>query len=269
MSNREESVHTEESEDEKVMGFFDHLEEMRWTLVKCAIAIMVTALLVGVFVKRFNNLLMLPLLQLKEKYPDIQIDLGTTSVAEVFIVIIQMVLVGALVIAAPAVLYFIGQFIAPALTKQERKVALPACISASLLFFAGAAFGYFVLLPVTMGVSVELNQAFNFITRWTPDSYYTILIWMIFGVGASFEFPILIVLAVSLGILQTSSLRKYRRHALVVILIIAAFVTPTTDPLTLGIFAGPLYFLYEIAIIVGSRIEKARKAPQETESSNS
>ena len=259
MSDKLSSDNEENPEGEKLMGFFDHLEEMRWMLVKCAVSIMVAALLIGGFVKRFNGLLMRPLLQLQEKYPDVQIDLGTTSVAEVFIVIIQMVLVGALIIAAPAVLYFIGQFVAPALTRQERKIALPACIAASILFLLGAAFGYFILLPVTMGVSVELNQAFNFITRWTPDSYYTILMWMLFGVGASFEFPILIVIAISLGILQAKTLRKYRRHALVLILIIAAFVTPTTDPLTLAIFAGPLYCLYEIAIVIGSRIERKRE----------
>ncbi|MEO5958890.1 MAG: twin-arginine translocase subunit TatC, partial [Opitutaceae bacterium] len=94
--------------------------------------------------------------------------------------------------------------------------------------------------------------------QWTPASYYSILMWLTLGVGGAFEFPLLIILLVHLGIMSTAFLRKYRRHAIVIIFIIAAIVTPTADPFLQTFFAAPLYLLYEIAIIAAARIEKRR-----------
>jgi sec-independent protein translocase protein TatC len=98
----------------------------------------------------------------------------------------------------------------------------------------------------------------GFVMRWTPGSYYSLLTWLVLGVGGAFEFPLLIVLLVYIGILKVSTLRHYRRHAIVAIFIIAAIVTPTPDPITQTMFAVPLYLLYEIAVLVGSRIEKRK-----------
>jgi sec-independent protein translocase protein TatC len=86
------------------------------------------------------------------------------------------------------------------------------------------------------------------------------LTWLVLGVGASFQFPLIIILLVWLGLMTTAFLRKYRRHAVIVIFVIAAIVTPTPDPVTQSMFAAPLYLLYEIAIIASSRVEK-RKQP--------
>jgi len=99
----------------------------------------------------------------------------------------------------------------------------------------------------------------GFAMRWTPGSYYSLLTWLVLGVGAAFEFPLLIVLLVYMGVLQVSTLRHYRRHAIVAIFIIAAVVTPTPDPVTQCLFAIPLYILFELAVLVGGRIEKRRK----------
>jgi sec-independent protein translocase protein TatC len=98
----------------------------------------------------------------------------------------------------------------------------------------------------------------GFTTRWTPGAYYSMLSWLVLGVGASFQFPLVIVLLVWMGIMSTAFLRKYRRHAIVVIFIIAAIVTPTPDPIVQSLFAAPLYALYEIAILVSLRVEKKR-----------
>ncbi len=129
-----------------------------------------------------------------------------------------------------------------------------------MLFLIGASFSFFLLVPTTIGVSLELNQLFGFITRWTPGSYYSLLMWLVLGVGATFEFPLLILLLIHLGLLKVATLKKYRRHAVVAILIIAAVITPTPDPFTQLLFATPLYILYEIAILVGSRVERKRLA---------
>ena len=247
---------------EKAMGFFEHLEELRWTLVKCAVTFIVFASAIGYFLKRFSDLLMWPLLYVKKEYPDLVLDLGTTSIMEGFNVVIQMCLLGGLVMSAPFFLLFIGQFVAPALTQKELKAVLPLCVSAFVLFLIGAAFAFFLLMPSTIRVSLELNQFFGFANRWTPGSYYSMLTWFTLGVGASFEFPLVIILLVWLGFMTTAFLKKYRRHAIVVIFIIAAIVTPTPDPLVQTMFAVPLYLLYEISIIASSRVEK-RKALRE------
>jgi sec-independent protein translocase protein TatC len=245
---------------EKPMGFFDHLEEMRWTLIKCAATFLLFAGLIGYFLKEFNDVLLWPLNSVKVDYPTFALELSTVSIMEVFNVIIQMCLLGGLVMALPFCLLFIGQFVAPALTAKELKAVLPMCVSALVLFLLGAAFAYFLLVPSTIRVSIELNTFFNYAARWTPGSYYSLLTWLVLGVGTSFQFPLIIILLVWLGLMTTAFLRKYRRHAVIVIFVIAAIVTPTPDPVTQSMFAAPLYLLYEIAIIASSRVEK-RKQP--------
>jgi sec-independent protein translocase protein TatC len=128
-----------------------------------------------------------------------------------------------------------------------------------VLFLLGAAFAFFLLVPSTLRVSVEINQMFGYAVRWTPGSYYSLLTWLTLGVGASFEFPLVIVLLVWLGVMTTAFLRKYRRHAIIVIFLIAAVVTPTPDPITQTMFAIPLYVLFEIAIFASSRVEKRKE----------
>lgn len=245
---------------EKPMGFWDHLEELRWTLVKSAVAFIVFAVLIGIFLRQFNEVLMWPFRSVQARFPQLVLELGTTSIMEPFTVVIQMCVLGGLVLAAPFILFFVGQFVAPALTERELKAVLPLCLSALVLFLLGAAFSFFVLVPSTIRVSVEISQLLDFTFRWTPASYFSLLTWFVLGVGASFEFPLVIVLLVWLGIMTTAFLRKYRRHAIVVIFVIAAIVTPTPDPFVQTMFAAPLYALYEIAIIAAARVEKNRVA---------
>jgi len=240
------------------MSFFGHLEELRWTLVKSVGVYLVFAILIGIYMKEFNDVLMWPFRHVAEGNPDIKIDLGTTTIMEGFTVVIQMCFLGALAPAAPFILYFVGRFISPALSDKELKLVMPSCLAAILLFLLGSAFSFFLLVPSTLKVSVEINQLLGFVMRWTPGSYYSLLTWLVLGVGAAFEFPLLIVLLVYMGVLRVATLTKYRRHAIVVIFIIAAVVTPTPDPVTQTMFAVPLYLLYEIAVFIGWRIEKRR-----------
>lgn len=244
---------------EKPMGFWDHLEELRGTIIKSVVVFVVFATLIGIYMKEFNDILMMPLLKLKAAYPAVTIDLGSTTIMEPFNVVIQMCVLGGLALSLPFILYFVGRFVAPALTEKELRAVLPLCISAFVLFLLGAAFAFFLLVPSTLRVSVEINQMFGYAVRWTPGSYYSLLTWLTLGVGASFEFPLVIVLLVWLGVMTTAFLRKYRRHAIIVIFIIAAVVTPTPDPITQTMFAIPLYVLFEIAIFASARVEKRKE----------
>lgn len=244
------------------MGFFDHLEELRWTLVKSAIVYIIFAVAIGVYLREFNDLLLWPLNSVKADFPKLTMDLSTTSVMESFSVVFQLCCFGALLPASPFFFYFVGQFVGPALTKKEKRLVIPVCFSVLVLFILGAAFGYFLLMPTTISSSAKLNEYFGFATRWTPGSYYSLLSWLVMGVGASFEFPMVIILLVYMGVMTVDFLKKYRRHAIVVIFIIAAVVTPTPDPITQTIFAAPLYLLFELSILVGSRVQKRRLAAQ-------
>lgn len=242
------------------MGFWEHLDELRGTIIKSLIAFIIAAVLIGYFLKEFNDALLWPLNHVAKEYPNIEFKLGTQSIMEVFNTLVQMCLVGGVVLASPFILYFIGQFVAPALTEKELKLVLPMCVSALVLFLIGASFSFFLLMPSTIRVAVELNTMFQFENRWTAGNYYNTLMWLVIGSGGVFEFPLVIIVLVWIGVMTTAFLRKYRRHAIVVIFIIAAVVTPTPDPLNQSLFAAPLYALYEIAILVGSRVEKKRLA---------
>lgn len=245
---------------EKPMGFLEHLEELRGTLLKCAVTFAIAAACIGFFLADFNDVLLWPLRLVQGENPDFTLSLNTRGVMEAFGIIIQLCGFGGLALSAPFMLYFVGQFVAPALTEREMRLVLPAAISAFILFLMGAAFGFFLLIPSTLRVSLELNSLLGFSPIWTPESYYSILTWLVLGVGAAFEFPLLIVIAVHLGLLRVQTLRKYRRHAIVLIFIIAAIVTPTPDPFTQTLFAIPLYILFEIAILVATRVQAKREA---------
>lgn len=248
------------SEGGKAMGFLEHLEELRWTLVKCAVVFAIAAGVIAYFMKDFNDVLLWPLHHVAAENPSLKLDLSTRSVMESFGIVIQLCGFGGLAAAAPFMIFFVGQFVAPALTKDELRLVAPTGLSAFLLFLLGASFGFFLLIPSTLRVSIELNSLLGFSTLWTPDSYYSLLVWLVFGVGLAFEFPLLIVMAIHFGLLEVKTLRRFRRHAIVAIFLIAAIVTPTPDPFTQCLFAAPLYFLYEVAIVVGARVQARREA---------
>ncbi len=234
----------------KPMGFLDHLEELRGTLMKCAVVFALFAGLIGWRLADAATLLNWPLEQVLADYPQYRQALITNSPMGVFSVIINICVLGGVLLALPFWLFFTGQFVAPALTAREKGLLLPAVLAALALFLAGAAFGYYLLAPSTIRVAFELNELMGYTVMWTADKYYSLLMWVVLGMGAAFEFPLLIVLANYMGLIEVATLRKYRRHAIVVIFIIAAIVTPTPDPLNQCIFALPLIVLYEISIWV-------------------
>lgn len=243
---------------EKPMGFLDHLEELRGTLIKCAIVFALFVALIGYNLREFSAVLAEPLETVRAEYPQFSTKLITNSPMGIFSMMINVCVVGAVGLSLPFWFFFVSQFVSPALTKKELGVLVPACMSALALFVAGAAFGYFVLVPSTVRVAYELNVYMNVDPLWTADKYYGLLMWMVLGVGAAFEFPLLIVLSTYMGLIEVPTLRKYRRHAVVVIFIIAAVVTPTPDPLNQCMFALPLIILYEISIWVSAAIVRRR-----------
>jgi len=249
-----ESPESEPVAGGKAMGFLGHLEELRWTLIKCAIVFALFVTLLAYNLDTASGLLTKPLEQVQADFPKLKTDLVTNSPMSVFSVIIDICIMGGVIMSLPFWLFFIGQFVAPALTKKEMKVIVPTGLAALALFGGGTAFGYFLLTPSTIRVAFELNQLLGYTVMWTADKYYSLLLWMTLGMGAAFEFPLLVVLAVYMGLIEVATLRRYRRHAVVVIFVIAAIITPTPDPLNQCLFSLPLIVLYELAIWVSAVI---------------
>jgi sec-independent protein translocase protein TatC len=244
--------------DGKPMGFLGHLEELRMTLIKCAIVFAIFVTVIAYQLDRATEILNWPLLQVQAEFPKLKNDLVTNSPMSVFSAVIDICLMGGVVMAMPFWLFFAGQFVAPALTRKEMKVIVPTGMAAFCLFLLGTAFGYFLLTPSTIRVAFQLNELMGYVVMWTADRYYSLLMWMTLGMGAAFEFPLLVVLAVYMGLIEVNTLRQYRRHAIVVMFVIAAIVTPTPDPLNQCLFALPLIVLYELAIWVSAAIGKRR-----------
>jgi sec-independent protein translocase protein TatC len=243
----------------KPMGFLGHLEELRGTLIKCAIVFGIFVTVIAYNMENASMLLTAPLHEVQAKYPGFPKELVTISPMSIFSVVIDICLMGGVVLSLPFWLFFLGQFVAPALTRREMKVIVPTGMSAFALFVSGTAFGYYVLTPSSINVAFELNQQMGYTVMWTAEKYYSLLMWLTLGMGAAFEFPLLVVLGVYMGLVEVKTLLAYWRHAFVVIFIIAAIVTPTTDPINMVIFAAPLMVLYFLAIIVASQLTRRRK----------
>lgn len=260
--NRMWEVVNDESEDspeEGGMSFLDHLEELRWTLVKCAAAFLVACVLIGVFVFQFADLLRWPYDFAMAKFDGVEDRLFVRGFMGAFSVMFQLFFLGGLCLSLPAMLYFLGKFVSPGMTASERKVLGPASAAAVVLFLSGASFSFFILLPAGLSASIYFSIQFGFDLLIDAASYYSLLLWATMGVGAAFEFPLLLLLLIHLGILGTEKLVTYRRHAIVGFLVLSAVVTPTPDPITFLFLAVPLQVLYEISIIVGRWVEKKRE----------
>lgn len=241
------------------MGFFDHLEELRWTLAKCMLAFAVGCVLVIVFLTQVAGALIWPYEFATAGRGNAAMEgLVNTSFLGVFSVVFQLMLMGGLGIAGPFMLYFLGEFIAPGLTQQERRLLLPGCVLAMVLFVLGAVFSYGILLPAGLKASVYMNDLLGFTLLVTASSYYNLLSLSVLGVGLAFEFPLVLLLLIYLGVIRVAQLQAFRRYSIVIFLCVSALVTPTADPVTFLLLSLPLSVLYELAILFGRPIERWR-----------
>jgi sec-independent protein translocase protein TatC len=244
------------AEAEEGMSFLSHMEEFRWTVARSLIAFVVGVFLVVLLMPKIGGFLQLPLVQAYGAPELVQQKLITYKPMGVFSVFIQIALLGGLVLSMPFTLYFLASFIAPGLTDRERSVVRPACFGAFILFLFGVAVAFFLLLPLTLSVSVKFNQLMDFQVLLAASEYYNMVVWFSLATGAVFEFPLILVVLIFIQILNTTQLKSLRRVVFVGMMIFAAFLTPGGDFLSLPLTTLILFGLYEIAILVGVRIEK-------------
>lgn len=263
------------------MSFIDHLEELRWHIIRSVIAIIIGAIVVFIFIRDIvDKILFGPTdkdfisykwfcnlshwLGLGDTVCVTPVDakFQSNTMTGQFISSFTIAFMGGLIVAFPYVFWEFWKFVKPALSEQERKRTKGVVFWVSLLFFAGVFFGYFVLTPFMVNFYFNYTLSDKVVVFPNFSDYLENLVYTTVGIGVLFQLPLLVMVLAKVGILTARFLRKYRRHALVMILIAAAIITPTTDPFSLTIVTIPLYLLYEAGISIAARINKRQEKQQ-------
>lgn len=262
----------EEEIQEGAMSFWDHLEVLRWALFRSACVLAV--IMVGTFIAMpyiFDRFILAPTNNDFITYrwlnaigrgvvklsPDFDVQIININVASQFMTHISTSISLAAVIAFPYFIWEIWKFIEPALFEDEIKHLRPAFLGGTLMFYLGCAIGYMLVFPFTFRFLVEYNLSPSITNQINLQSYIDNFTMLILVMGIVFEMPLLAWLLGLLGILKKGFLREYKKHAVVVLLISAAIITPSGDPFTLMLVFIPLYVLYELSILVVK--DKAQK----------
>jgi sec-independent protein translocase protein TatC len=271
-----------ESVGEKEMSFLDHLEELRWHVIRSMIAIVVFTGFAFYYVKWiFSNVILYPansnfptwraLCKLGHAIdnPDLCIDdihlvLQSRFLTGQFTITIVAALIIGLIFAFPYIAWEIWRFIRPGLRMNEQKNSRGAVASISLLFALGIAFGYFIICPLMVYVMVNYSIDPRIVNEFDITSYVSTFVALVFGTGLLFELPVVIYFLSKIGLVTPKFLRKYRKHSVVVIMIVAAIITPP-DPLSMTVISIPLYLLFEISILISARVEKQKLNDEEAE----
>ncbi len=243
-----------EPENEVKATFFEHLGELRKRLIRAVLGVVVGMCAVGWFSERIYRWVMLPVL--RSLPPNAQ-QLHYTNYIEPFMVYLKVALYGGIFVAAPYILWQLWLFIAPGLYKHERRVVVPFLVSGTGLFYAGAAFCYFLVMPQAFPALAAIAGA-DMMPILTMNEQLSLVLAMLLGFGIVFEVPVIIAFLSMIGLVSADFLAKYRRHAIVVNTILAAIITPTGDPFNLALMAVPMCLFYEIGILLARMLGKRR-----------
>jgi sec-independent protein translocase protein TatC len=250
-----------DSDPEGNMSMIEHLDELRTRLIS-SIAAVGLGMIGGWFLFRpVFNIMSHPFCDFMSTHPNLAIRpndpcrLVYTSVTEPFIIKIKVVAFLGIALALPVLLYQFWRFITPGLTTRERKYAIPFVLSSLALFTLG---GFFAMLTLPKGLSFLLGFAgtSNITAVLTIGKYLGFVMLVIVAFGAAFEFPLILISLMLVGVLSTRQLRSWRRYALVAIAVLAAVITPSQDWFTMSALMIPLIIFYELSIIVGRILKK-------------
>jgi len=238
---------------EREMSFLDHLEELRWRLIKALAGVIVGVIACAIFSDWIvNEVLLRPMRQTTPPLKAINVvPYGQITFY------MMVVLFGGLIISTPWLLYQIWKFVEPGLFPKERKYISGIVGFTSLCFLSGIAFGYFIFLPFMMQFFATFGSP-GIENMIAITDYMSFVLTMILLCGLVFELPMISYFLARFGILTPAFMRHYRRHAILAILIVAAVVTPTTDPITMTVFSLPMIVLYEISIFIAAAAKRKR-----------
>lgn len=267
------------------MSFMGHLEALRWHLMRSVIVWLAAAIIIFVFIDWvYDEIILAPASEHFISYsalcsfgqwlgagdrlcmPPVKIDFQVTQVNGTFTSAVSIAVIGAIIIAFPYLFWEFWRFVKPALSPKEKKYARGSIFWVSLCFFTGAAFGYYLLAPFTFNflASFTLGKSGMILYRPSINDYIDSLTNLILGCGIAFELPILAYVLAKIGLITSGFLKRYSKYAFVLILIIAAVITPSPDITSQVIVALPLLFLYWISILLVARVDR-KKAREEKE----
>ena len=268
-----------EGSTKEEMTFFDHIEELRWHIVRSLLVWASAA--ISIFVFRgfiFDDVILAPTksnfvsyqalcsfgkwLHLGDSFcmPPVVIDFQYNTVTGPFSSALSIAMIGGLIVAFPFIFWELWRFIKPALSPKEIKYARGSIFWVSLCFFSGAAFAYYLLAPFTFNFLATFTIGISQSIKYMPsiNDYVETLTNLTLGCALAFQLPILAFVLAKIGLITGSLLRKYFKFAFVIILVVAAIITPSPDWTSQFLVAIPLLILYWISIILASRVEKQR-----------
>jgi sec-independent protein translocase protein TatC len=235
--------------------FLAHLEDLRWTIIRCAGALVVAVCICAFSVKVILKVLYRPYRQTGHD-PKGLFNFGVT---DPFSIHMEISLLGGVILALPFLLYFIGQFLLPALTPREKDFLAPIFAAGAVLFGVGVGFCYAFVLKNTLLFFFSYSKYLGFDATWTAKELIDFEVQMLLGFGLAFELPLVVLVLNLLGIVSAGQLASKRRHAAFAIFIAACCIIPSTDLFSLSILSVPMYLLYELCILI-ARIMERRKA---------
>lgn len=270
-------------EEKAEMTFIDHLEELRWHVIRSLIAIMVGSIIIFSNITFFvDKVFMGPVhkefitykwlcdignwIHVKDLcMQDFTIHFQSNAMTEQFLMTFTIAFTGGFILAFPYVFWEIWRFVRPALSDKEKKGTTGAILWISVLFFMGVAFGYYILTPfmVYFYSTYTISPLIEF--KPTISDYFENLVYLTVGIGLLFQLPVVVMLLTRVGILTPQTLKKVRKFAFIVIIILAAIITPSTDPFSLALVTIPLYALYEFSIFMSMRINRRQAKKDEEE----
>ncbi|MHA8050785.1 twin-arginine translocase subunit TatC [Aquirufa sp. ROCK-SH2] len=280
----EENSSENEDKDGTEMSFMDHLEELRWHIIRSLASIVVFTVTAWIFRNEiFGIIIMGPTKvdfytnQLLCRVADYT---GMTSLCmqqadfilqsrevsgQFMMALTQSVIVG-LLFAFPYAFFEVWRFIKPGLKNKELKAARGAVFWVSLLFFTGVSFGYFVVAPMAINFLANFKLDPSIQNQFDINDYISLLSMLTLACGLTFQLPMVAYVLSQVGILTPSFMREYRRHALIVILVLAALITPSPDIISQMLVAVPLFGLYEISIFVSAGVLRRKMREEEADS---
>jgi sec-independent protein translocase protein TatC len=257
---------------EKEMTFIEHLEELRWHIIRSVAAILIFMLVAWFSMSWiFKNIILGPtrpdfwtyrkLCELGNYVgiPSLCVDklnfsLMSREVSGQFMMALTASAIIGLLFAFPYVFWEIWRFIKPGLRITEKKAATGSVFYVTALFFLGVLFGYYIVAPFAINFLVNFQIDPSIANQFDIQSYISILATLTLACGVTFQLPMAILVLTKIGVITPTFLKEYRKHSIVVILIVAAVITPSPDMISQVVVAIPLYFLYEVSIVVSQRI---------------
>ena len=260
--------------DDQEMSFIEHLDVLRGHLFKSALAVAIGAIVMAIYNKFIvTRILMGPthpdfwtykkLCELSQKWgfgnklcmQEIHLKMQSNAVSGQFDTYFNIVLIGGFILAFPYVFWQFWRFTKPALKEKELRNTRGVIFWVSLLFFLGVLFGYFVIAPYTISFFANFVLDSNIENIWTIGSYFTTVAQLVLGAGLAFQLPLVMYFLAKIGVVSASYLRRVRKYAILIIVIVASIITPP-DMLSTIVASVPLILLYEISILLCVKVEK-------------